>query len=345
MEMGAPRWNVRGRSRTWSAALGLWMMMVAGTTGAHAEETRAYADIRGTGVDAFASLADVREGTVDRHVPGTTFVAVRENSAKVAGVTYHKTDQGWIPAKALIWKTPSEFVGIDLRASAPAFPFAWVLPAKRSELVPARAEPGRRAPVVRELGRRELVPVHEQDGSHTRIGDGEWVESVRLRIARTALPPDGLEPGERWIDIDLDQQVLIAYEGDVPVYATLVSSGRKKWRTPPGVYRIRSKTERTRMRSPDGFGVSWNVAEVPWSMSFRKHFALHGAYWHDGFGVARSHGCINLAIADAELLYAWTHPAIDAEPHTGTVIRIRNKRTPDPPWRDWDGDVLDPVAP
>jgi hypothetical protein len=286
-------------------------------------------------------------------VPGTTFVAVREKTARVDGVTYHKTDQGWIAATALIWKTPSEFIGIDLRdpATAPALPFAWVIPERRRDRVPVRATPARRAVVLRDLGRRDRVPVHEQDGSQTRIGDGEWVASARLRVARPTARPAGVGADERWIDIDLDQQVLIAYEGDVPVYATLVSSGRKKWRTPPGVYRVTSKSERIRMRSPDGVGAAWNVADVPWAMSFRKHFALHGAYWHDGFGVARSHGCVNLAPGDAEALYGWVTPdqAYGIEDfaggaHTGTVIRIRNHRTPEPPWRDFEGEVFEPVA-
>ncbi|HRF96223.1 MAG TPA: L,D-transpeptidase, partial [Aggregatilineales bacterium] len=43
----------------------------------------------------------------------------------------------------------------------------------------------------------------------------------------------------------------------------------------------------------------------PWTMYFDEGRALHGAYWHDGFGFRRSHGCVNLSITDARLLYDW----------------------------------------
>ncbi len=310
----------------------------------------AYADIRGTGADAYASIADLRAGVVDRHVPGTTFVATRGKTVRVARVTYHKTDQGWIAAAALLWKTPSEFVGLELPAPATS-PFAWVLPKKRGETVPVLAAPARDAAEVRALARRELVTVLEDRGDHSRIGPDEWVESARLRVVRPAPRPDVLAADARWIDIDLDQQVLVAYQGDTPVFATLVSTGRKKWRTPPGVYRIHHKLDRTRMRSPDGLGQAWNVADVPWAMTFRKHFALHGAYWHDGFGVARSHGCVNLSVGDARRIYDWTSPAVaageraaDAPLDGGTVIRIRDRRSPQPPWRDFEGKRIDPAV-
>jgi lipoprotein-anchoring transpeptidase ErfK/SrfK len=38
-------------------------------------------------------------------------------------------------------------------------------------------------------------------------------------------------------------------------------------------------------------------------MYYDHNFALHTAYWHDGFGTRRSHGCVNLAPRDAHWLY------------------------------------------
>jgi lipoprotein-anchoring transpeptidase ErfK/SrfK len=40
-------------------------------------------------------------------------------------------------------------------------------------------------------------------------------------------------------------------------------------------------------------------------MSYAGNFGFHGAYWHDYFGTAASHGCINLSPADAKWLYDW----------------------------------------
>ena len=102
------------------------------------------------------------------------------------------------------------------------------------------------------------------------------------------------------------------------------------------------------MQAPVGAAEAWNVAEVPYSMRFRKNFALHGTYWHDGFGRRRSHGCVNLSPHDAHELYDWTEPSVpdgwtevEGDPR-GTPVRLRSAYAPDPPWRDFDGKIIDP---
>ena len=47
------------------------------------------------------------------------------------------------------------------------------------------------------------------------------------------------------------------------------------------------------------------LEDVPWILYFDKSRALHGAYWHNGYGYPRSHGCVNLSPADAQWLYNW----------------------------------------
>jgi hypothetical protein len=48
--------------------------------------------------------------------------------------------------------------------------------------------------------------------------------------------------------------------------------------------------------------------DVPWTMFFEGSYALHGAFWHEGFGRVRSHGCINLGPTDARWLFYWAPP-------------------------------------
>ncbi len=55
---------------------------------------------------------------------------------------------------------------------------------------------------------------------------------------------------------------------------------------------------------------SYELRDVPWIQYFAAGYALHGAYWHDVFGVPRSHGCINLSPIDARLVFQWTDPPV-----------------------------------
>jgi lipoprotein-anchoring transpeptidase ErfK/SrfK len=307
-----------------------------------------YADIKKEGALAYDSLDDAKSGAIARIVPDKTFVAVKANARSVTidGVRYWKTDQGWIANGSLTWYSPSTFAGLDLAASPPAsWPFAWVVPHVHGAKVVVRDAADAHGAAVRELHAREIVSVLETSGAYTRIGTGEWIEARDLRVANKSARPDGVGANEKWIDVDLDQQVLVAYEGDAPVFATMVSTGRTNWETPTGIYRVAGKSARTRMQDPGNMAEEWNVADVPWTMRFRKNFALHGTYWHDGFGRARSHGCVNLSTRDAHHLYVWTTPEVpdgwseadDGGAPTGTPVRIRNAHDPDPIWKGYDG--------
>jgi lipoprotein-anchoring transpeptidase ErfK/SrfK len=151
--------------------------------------------------------------------------------------------------------------------------------------------------------------------------------------------------------VDRDHQTLVAYEGDTPVFTTLVATGKVKWATPTGIYRVHGKDEKARMQDPGGLEDEWNVADVPYSMRFRKNFALHGTYWHDGFGRRRSHGCVNLSTSDAKRLYDWVTP--EAPPGwtqaenldgTGTPVRIHSSYDPKPKWLDYEGRPIKSIA-
>jgi len=313
-----------------------------------------WADVKKDGADAYDSPDDITAGAVARVVPDKTFVAVKANarSVKVGGVRYVKTDQGWIASDRLSWYEPSEFAGLELATTAPpSWPFAWIVPHRHGAKVIVRDDNGAE---LRELAARDVVAVISVRGPQVQIATGEWIDRDDVRIADKTSRPDGVGDHDKWLDVSLDEQVLIAYEGDTPVFATLVSTGRKRWETPTGIYRVAGKYARVRMQDPGGMADEWNVADVPWTMRFRKNFALHGTYWHDGFGRARSHGCVNLSPSDAHRLYAWTTPDVpdgwseaeaSADDATGTPVRIRSARDPDPIWRRFDGKPLAPIDP
>lgn len=119
----------------------------------------------------------------------------------------------------------------------------------------------------------------------------------------------GIGNGERWIDVDLSEQRLYAYEGDTVVKTFVVSTGTWQYPTVTGTFKIYVKLRYTDMSGPDYY-----LPDVPYVMYFYKGYGLHGTYWHNNFGVPMSHGCVNLSIPDAAWLYNWAS--------VGTVVRV-----------------------
>ncbi len=115
--------------------------------------------------------------------------------------------------------------------------------------------------------------------------------------------------GERWIDVNLTEQRVYAYEGDVIVNSFLVSTGT--WRTPTvtGKYKIYVKVGMQDMSGP-----GYYLRDVPNVMFFYKGYGFHGTYWHNNFGTPMSRGCVNLTIPDSEWLFNWAS--------VGTVVNV-----------------------
>ena len=181
----------------------------------------------------------------------------------------------------------------------------------------------------------EIKRISGVDWYPTKDGFALKAEDV-IRIDAPKSWPAFANKGEKWIEVSIAHQSLVAYEGTKPVYATLVSTGRDGLGDPEstkatirGVYRIGTKHVTVTMDS-DEVGEEFSLRDVPFVQYFETGYALHGAYWHDGFGEPRSHGCINLSEIDAQWLFAWTGPelpegwhAIMARPlATGTQIWI-----------------------
>jgi hypothetical protein len=187
------------------------------------------------------------------------------------------------------------------------------------------------------------------------VDAGFWMRSDNIIVTDPGPAPADLKPNEKWIDVNLDNQTLVAYVGTTPVYATLVSSGRlddddkeKDHRTPPGDFRIREKHIAATMDGDVASDGPYSIEDVPWIMYFNQSFALHGAFWHSNFGHVQSHGCVNLSPDDARALFNWTDPPLPkgwhavwaTAEHPGTRVIVHTKR-PKPIWND-DGKNIAP---
>ncbi|MGZ3428453.1 MAG: L,D-transpeptidase [Polyangia bacterium] len=131
------------------------------------------------------------------------------------------------------------------------------------------------------------------------------VNEVRLLEHPKTVPADIT----KWIDVDLGEQVLVTYENDKPTFATLVSTGRAI-ATPMGTYPVWAKVSAITMKNQPYEDKPYYVNKVPWSTFFQWHNAIHGAYWHDRFGVSKSHGCVNASPLDARHVFEWVEPPL-----------------------------------
>jgi lipoprotein-anchoring transpeptidase ErfK/SrfK len=229
---------------------------------------------------------------------------------------------------------PSDFHGVAL-GDGDDLPVGFSMPrgAERYERVGNQSLPRGT------LGWREAVLLtgNERPGALLEAKDGTLVSKPTTRVVakRTSFP--SFATGDRkWIDVSVKDQTLVAYVGRRPVYVTLVSTGRSGMADPEktdatvrGSFMIYQKEVSSTMDGAEDKSDSFNLRDVPFVQYFHKGYALHGTYWHDEFGKARSHGCINLAPVDAAWLFEWTDPSVPNDWHgvlnkeRGTVVYVR----------------------
>lgn len=139
------------------------------------------------------------------------------------------------------------------------------------------------------------------------VSDNSMSQSDSLVESQAQYPAEG--NGERWIDVNLSEQRVYAYEGDVVVNSFLASTGVAATPTVTGEYKIYVK-----VRIQDMSGPGYYLKDVPWVMFFYEDYGFHGTYWHNNFGTPMSRGCVNLTVDDAAWLFSWAS--------VGTVVNV-----------------------
>jgi len=292
------------------------------------------------------TLGDLRNdrGLVTlRMVRGFYLALDGESHRRGGGKLWRTTNNEYVPQQFILthpFKT--DFQGVDFRDANETrkLPLGWILNPRawKYEMDADGKKVHRKDHVARftivELTGKEVVI----DNRHYwETKDGFWMKDVEGTRTKPGPAPTDLAPNEKWIDVNLTTQTLVAFEGQKPVYATLVSTGRhndqdpsKDHRTKTGSFRIREKHIAATMDDDSASDGPYSIQDVPWIMYFHAGIALHGAFWHSMFGHERSHGCVNLEPYDAKNLFEWAGPrlpdgwhgvhATDANPGTRVIV-------------------------
>lgn len=134
-----------------------------------------------------------------------------------------------------------------------------------------------------------------------------WSTPIRLKNVLSAQDNDN-----KWVEVDLTQQKVRAWNGNHLDYEFPASTGKRQWGTdtPVGSYRIWTKLKSTLMSGGSG-STYYYLPNVQCTQYFYKGFGLHGTYWHNNFGHPMSHGCVNMRTEDACTLFYWTSPPVN----------------------------------
>lgn len=267
-----------------------------------------YALVSNEEVPLYATLEDVdkKKPTNKLAASRIKYVSLSNRTETSKGVYYQIATTEWISAEDVSNVGIPNFQGYLFKEN-PQFTFGWII-----NETTARSAPGYDAPETKiKFWRMNPVRFYDSivinDVEWVMVGPGQWVEHRNTaRVIPNYTRPEGVT-GDRWIEVNLQEQVLIVYENGRMLFATLISSGVDPFFTQPGVFQVTEKFEHDVMYGAFEADRSdyYYLEEVPYIMYYDQRRALHGAYWQSLLGYQRSHGCVNLSVADSHWLYDW----------------------------------------
>ncbi len=291
------------------------------------------------------SLDDLRDKGNDivamRMVKGF-YISLDHEEKKNWNKFWETTSELYVPIEDILVHTSvTEFEGVNFESPTETrkLPLGWILLPKAwkfkydaDKKKMKRTEHVDRFSIVSLTGNRVEVDYKK----YYETTDGWWMRDLDGTFTNPGPAPKDLAPGDKWIDINLTTQSLVAFDGDKPAYATILSSGKesddktKDHHTVRGDFSIREKHIAATMDDDSAGDGTYSIQDVPWVMYFHGGIALHGAFWHSAFGHQRSHGCINLTPFDAKNLFQWVGPrlpegwhgvrATNANPGTRVIV-------------------------
>jgi hypothetical protein len=224
------------------------------------------------------------------------------------------TDGRFVAASDLRPAEPSRFHGVDLDGEAHKLPVAFVL-ARTARAYSLEAESPRAG---QSLQFHEALPLSGEhrdgeEGGYWQLTDERWLRAadITVAVAPTELPAMA-KRGARWIDVAVAAGTLTLWEGERPVFVTLVStaSGDDAETTKRGSFELVSKSVTGKKLDPLSIGRGVALTDVPWVLGLSSGQAILGAFWHDDFGRAHGRGNLELSPRDAHRVWKWTGPEL-----------------------------------
>ncbi len=262
-------------------------------------------------MEDYAFFYDAPNGNVlEQASEGILYYTIEEQTTDVAGVTWYRVgERMWAKNGDMNPYLDSRFPGVAVH-TPPERPFGWVLARVRPFPAPDVEPPED----TQRLDRYTFVEIYDaaegEDGAiWFDIGGGRWIEDSYLGLVDVDPRPERVGRSDFWVEVDLYQQTVAAYEGNRMVYATLASTGLPGFETNEGLFTVYARHLEWDMWGGEVGDDYYYLQDVPHTMFFDQEIALHGAYWHDNFGEVRSHGCVNLPPRSAEWIFYWSENA------------------------------------
>ena len=180
-----------------------------------------------------------------------------------------------------------------------------------ADVIPAKT-PVKIRPDKVTQGGEVFFELREEPGVFVRESD------VTVTWQRTQLP-NGVKPGQKWIEAKILPGTLTAYGGLTPVRATMFSPGKggvpvpgmdheRYATTAIGFFPLEWKERIATMTNENGEPKILWYTDVPRIQYLKAPLAMHVAYWHEDFGNPKSAECVNISAMDGQWLFDWTEP-------------------------------------
>jgi lipoprotein-anchoring transpeptidase ErfK/SrfK len=142
---------------------------------------------------------------------------------------------------------------------------------------------------------------------------------ITLPTERRAFKTIQATPAAKWLEVDLTNKRMYAYQQTDLVKTFLVSAGAPATPTVVGTFAIYSKYARQTMSGANADGSHYVQPNVPWINYFYRDYAIHGNYWRPNsyFGnINSSHGCVGVTPGDGAWVFNWASVGTPVVVHT-----------------------------